>query len=50
MIGYLQTFMTKPIGWVLIVVVPCLLIVGSDIFRLISGNKSKDKDDSDEAI
>lgn len=39
MIGYLQTFMTKPIGWVLIVVLPCLLIIGSDIFKLIKNNK-----------
>jgi len=35
MIGYLQTFMTKPIGWVLVVVIPCLLIIGSDVTKLI---------------
>ncbi len=39
MIGYLQTIMTKPIGWLIIVVIPCLLIVGSDIFKLIKTSK-----------
>ena len=47
MIGYLQSFMTKPIGWILIVVVPCLLIIGSDISKLLKNkyqNKEEDKD------
>ena len=42
MIGYLQTFMTKPIGWLIVIVIPCLLIIGSDIFKLV---KSKQKED-----
>jgi len=41
MIGYIQTIMTKPIGWVLIVVIPCLLIIGSDIFKLAKDSKNK---------
>lgn len=42
MIGYLQTIMTKPIGWLLIVVIPCLLIIGSDILKLIKNTRQKD--------
>lgn len=45
MIGYLQTFMTKPIGWVLIVVIPCLLLIGSDIFKLTNSSKKKKSSD-----
>lgn len=41
MIGYLQTFMTKPLGWILIVVIPCLLIIGNDIFKLFKASKNK---------
>lgn len=45
MIGYIQEFMTKPIGWVLIIVIPCLLIIGSDILKLfkITGSDKKDE-------
>ena len=42
MIGYLQTIMTKPIGWLLIVVIPCLLIIGSDILKLVKTSKLKE--------
>lgn len=45
MIGYLQTFMTKPIGWILIVVIPCLLIIGNDVFKLITNSKKNEKDE-----
>lgn len=41
MIGYVQTIMTKPIGWLFIVVVPCLLIIGTDIFKLFKSSKEK---------
>lgn len=44
MIGYLQTFMTKPIGWLIIVVIPCILIIGSDVFKLVKGAVKKDSD------
>lgn len=44
MIGYLQTIMTKPIGWLLIVVIPCLLMIGSDIFKLVKASQNKDDD------
>lgn len=45
MIGYLQTFMTKPIGWILIVVIPCLLIIGSDVFKLIKNNINNNEEE-----
>lgn len=47
MIGYIQTFMTKPIGWLLVIVLPCLFIIGSDLLRLI-GITKKEKDNSQE--
>lgn len=47
MIGYLQTIMTKPIGWLMIVVIPCLLIIGSDILKLIKTSRMKDEDQED---
>lgn len=43
MIGYVQTFMTKPIGWVLIIVIPCLLIIGNDIIKLFKVTKQNDE-------
>lgn len=42
MIGYVQTFMTKPLGWILIIVIPCLLIIGSDIVKLIKNSGKKE--------
>ena len=45
MIGYLQTFMTKPVGWLIIVVIPCLLIIGSDVFKLVKGKMKKDEEE-----
>ncbi len=45
MIGYIQIFMTKPIGWLLVIVLPCLFIIGSDLLRLI-GITKKDKNSS----
>ena len=49
MIGYLQTIMTKPIGWLLIVVIPCLLIIGSDVLKLIKTAKQKEENKNDES-
>lgn len=43
MIGYVQTFMTKPLGWILIIVIPCLLIIGSDIVKLIKNGDKKEE-------
>lgn len=47
MIGYIQIFMTKPIGWLLVIVLPCLFIIGSDLLRLI-GITKKEKNSSQE--
>lgn len=44
MVGYVQTFMTRPIGWLLVVVIPCLLIIGSDIVKLVKKTSSKEED------
>lgn len=45
MIGYLQIIMTKPIGWLLIIFIPCLLVIGNDIFKLLRTSKlSKNKE------
>lgn len=46
MIGYLQTFMTKPIGWLLIVVIPCLLIIGSDVLKLMKNGGKKSEENN----
>lgn len=43
MVGYVQTFMTRPIGWLLVVVIPCLLIIGSDIIKLVKKTSSKEE-------
>lgn len=45
MIGYLQLIMTKPIGWLLVIVIPCLLIIGTDIFKLFKNAKLRKLDD-----
>jgi len=39
MIGYLQTFITRPLGWILIVVVPCLFIIINDVIKLFKSRK-----------
>ena len=33
-VGYVQSFLTKPIGWLLVIVIPCLLIIGNDVFKI----------------
>lgn len=50
MIGYLQTFMTKPIGWILLIVIPCLLIIGSDIFKLVKSKQEQEESNKVEQI
>ena len=46
MIGYLQTFMTKPLGWIIIIVIPCLIMIGSDIFKILKINKKQNFDNN----
>lgn len=48
LIGYVQTFLTKPIGWLLVIVVPCLFIIGGDVLKLVkSSAKGSDDEDDD---
>ena len=45
MIGHVKTFLTSKIGWLIIIVVPCLILIGSDILKisgLIKKNKNKE--------
>lgn len=42
LIGYLQTFLTRPIGWLLVIVIPCLLIIGNDVFKITKAATEKD--------
>lgn len=50
MIGYLQTLLTKPLGWALLIVIPCLLIIGGDLKKLIkiSGKAEENKPENKE--
>lgn len=41
MIGYIQYFLTKPIGWLLIIVIPCLFIIGGDVLKLFKSTKQQ---------
>jgi len=50
LIGYLQTFMTKPIGWILIIVLPCLLIIGSDVSKIIKSKEEINNSDKEKGI
>lgn len=49
-IGYLQTFMTHTSGLLIIVVIPCLLIVFYDVFKLIKAAIKKDEKEENETI
>lgn len=46
MIGYVRTFLAKPIGWLIIIVIPCLFIIGSDILKLFKVTKKSKEDNS----
>ena len=39
LIGYVQTFLTQPIGWFLVIVVPCFIIIVGDISKIIKSTK-----------
>lgn len=45
-VGYIQYFLTKPIGWLLVIIIPCLFIIGSDILKLFKVKKSVSNDNS----
>ena len=33
-VGYIQSFLSTPLGWIVVIVIPCLLIIGSDILKI----------------
>lgn len=44
-VGYIQSFLTKPIGWITIIIIPCLLIIGSDVKKIYTIKKEEEKGD-----
>jgi len=40
-VGYLQSFLTKPSGWLLLIVLPCFLIIGNDIYKIVKKTKEE---------
>ena len=34
-VGYIQSFLSKPSGWLLLIVLPCLLIIGNDVYKIV---------------
>ena len=41
-IGYIQYYLSSVLGWVAIIIVPAVMIIGYDIYKLIKTLKSKD--------
>lgn len=41
LIGYVQTFLTKPLGWFVVIVLPCFIIIFGDISKIIKSTKKK---------
>lgn len=41
LIGYLQLFLTTPIGWLMVIVLPCLLIISNDVLKIGKAVKKK---------
>ena len=33
-IGYIQSFLSTPLGWIIVIVVPCLLLIGSEVLKI----------------
>ena len=46
-IGYIQYYLSSVLGWVAIIIVPAVMIIGYDIYKLIKTIRSSDKDSSD---
>jgi len=47
-IGHLQQLLATPAGWIAVIVVPCVLIIGSDIVKLAKGGNKKKKEEEEE--
>jgi len=44
MIGYVQTFLTMPIGWFVVIVIPCFIVIFGDISKIVkSAKKNKER-------
>ena len=41
MIGYVQTFLTMPIGWFVAIVIPCFIVIFGDVSKIIKSTKKK---------
>ena len=39
MVGYVQTFLTRPIGWFVVIVIPCFIVIFGDISKIIKTAK-----------
>jgi len=50
MIGHVKTFLSSKFGWILMVVVPCLGIVGYDILKLTGLIKAKKETENEEEV
>lgn len=44
-VGYVRNFLIKPIGWILIVVLPCLIMIFNDSFKLFKTINNKKKEE-----
>lgn len=47
MIGYVKTFLSSKLGWLVAIVLPCVCIIGSDILKLFGLVKKKDSNTED---
>ncbi len=43
MVGYVQTFLTRPIGWFVVIVIPCFIVIFGDISKIIKSTKKNTK-------
>lgn len=42
-LGYVRFFLSKPIGWILVVAIPCIFLIIYDIFKLSKSLKENEK-------
>lgn len=47
MIGYVKTFLSSKLGWLVAIIIPCVLIIGHDILKLMGLLKEKDDEEED---
>lgn len=49
-IGYIQYYLTSILGWVAIIIVPAVMIIGYDIYKLIKALNSSNKKDNNKSL